>query len=57
MSDAASPLDENRLTAQRLGKVEALRASGAEPYPFRFERTAEAAEAAGQVGFLEGAHG
>jgi lysyl-tRNA synthetase class 2 len=44
MSDAGSPLDENRLTAIRLGKVEALRDAGIEPYPFRFERTAYAAD-------------
>jgi lysyl-tRNA synthetase class 2 len=44
MSDAGSPLDENRLTAIRLGKVEAMRDAGVEPYPFRFERTAHAAD-------------
>lgn len=46
MSDAEerSPLDENRLTAARLAKVDALRAAGAEPYPFRFERTAHTSD-------------
>ena len=48
MSDASaddrSALEENRLTAARLGKVEALRAAGVEPYPYRFNRTALAAE-------------
>ena len=39
-----SPLDENPLTAARLAKVDALRDAGVEPYPFRFERTALAAE-------------
>lgn len=53
MSDAASPLDENRLTAQRLGKVDALRASGAEPYPFRFERSAYAADIHERFGDLD----
>jgi lysyl-tRNA synthetase class 2 len=37
-------LDEHFLTAARLAKVDALRASGDEPYPVRFERTATAAE-------------
>ncbi len=34
-----SSLEENRLTAARLAKVEAMRAAGEEPYPVRFERT------------------
>ena len=34
-----SPLGDNRLTATRLAKVDALRAAGAEPYPYRFDRT------------------
>lgn len=39
-----TPLDENRLTATRLAKVEAMRSEGADPYPPRFERSATAAE-------------
>ena len=39
-----SELEEHRLTAARLAKVEAMRAAGEEPYPVRFERTATAAE-------------
>jgi len=33
-----------RMTATRLAKVEAMRAAGDEPYPYRFERTALAAD-------------
>ncbi|MFH1105418.1 MAG: lysine--tRNA ligase [Actinomycetota bacterium] len=33
-----------RMTAARLAKVEAMRAAGDEPYPYRFERTALAAD-------------
>jgi lysyl-tRNA synthetase class 2 len=44
MSEDGSPLEENRLTAARVAKVDALRAAGAEPYPFRFDRTTHAAE-------------
>ena len=43
-TEERSPLDENRLTAARLAKVDAMRAAGIEPYPYRFERTAHAAE-------------
>lgn len=39
-----SELEEHRLTATRLAKVEAMRDRGEEPYPFRFERTAMAAD-------------
>ena len=39
-----SPLDENRLTAARLAKIDRLRAAGVEPYPYRFERNALAAD-------------
>ncbi len=48
-----SPLDDNRLTAARLEKVEALRAAGEEPYPFRFERTALAADLHGRYAELD----
>lgn len=42
--DERSSLDENRLTAARLAKLDRLRAAGVEPYPYRFERTAFAAD-------------
>ncbi len=42
--DERSSLDENRLTAARLAKVDRLRDAGVEPYPYRFERTAFAAD-------------
>jgi lysyl-tRNA synthetase class 2 len=42
--DGASPLDQNRLTAARLAKVDAMRAAGTEPYPYRFSRTDRAAD-------------
>jgi len=45
-------LEEHRLTAARLAKVEAMRAVGDEPYPVRFERTASAAEVRSRFGDL-----
>jgi len=42
--DERSSLDENRLTAARLAKVADLRDAGVEPYPYRFERDALAAD-------------
>jgi lysyl-tRNA synthetase class 2 len=42
--DERSSLDENRLTAARLAKVADLREEGVEPYPYRFERDALAAD-------------
>ena len=39
-----SSLDENRLTAARLAKIDQQRAAGSEPYPYRFERNALAAD-------------
>ncbi|NOY54646.1 MAG: lysine--tRNA ligase [Actinobacteria bacterium] len=47
------PLAADPLTARRLAKVEALRALGEEPYPQRFERTATAADLAGEYGDLD----
>jgi lysyl-tRNA synthetase, class II len=47
-----SGLEENRLTAARLAKVEAMRAAGEEPYPVRFERTHSAGEVRGRWGEL-----
>jgi len=41
--DEAEGLEDHRLTAARLAKVEALRRGGGEPYPFRFEPNATAA--------------
>ena len=53
----ADGLADHRLTAQRLAKVEALRAAGVDPYPVRFERTALAAEIHSDHGDLAaGAH-
>jgi lysyl-tRNA synthetase class 2 len=48
MSDG--PVDER---ARRLGKVDALRAAGADPYPVRFDRTHTAAEVAEHWDHLE----
>ena len=42
--EGTSDLEEHRLTAVRLAKVEAMRSAGLDPYPTRFERTAVAAE-------------
>src|SRR5512134_4086009 len=47
-----SELEENRLTAARLAKVEAMRAAGDEPYPVRFERSHSAGEVRGRWGEL-----
>ena len=49
----ADPLHAHPLTAQRLAKVEALRARGAEPYPVRFERTARSLDLQDAYGELE----
>ena len=46
----------SRLAAERehrLGKVEAIRHAGGEPYPYRFDRTALAAELHEEFGSLE----
>ena len=44
MTDEASDgLEEHRLTAVRLAKLDAMRAAGVDPYPVRFEPTATAA--------------
>jgi lysyl-tRNA synthetase class 2 len=51
--DGPEGLEEHRLTAARLGKVEALREAGFEPYPVRFEPTATAAGIAAEHGGLE----
>src|SRR3972149_5816713 len=50
--DDRSELAENRLTAARPAKVEAMRAAGEEPYPVRFERTHSAGEVRGRWGEL-----
>jgi lysyl-tRNA synthetase class 2 len=42
--DERSALDENPLTAARLAKIDRLRSAGVEPYPYRFERSAMAAD-------------
>jgi len=42
--DTEQGVYDHPLVAARLEKVEAMRASGGEPYPVRFERTATAAE-------------
>jgi lysyl-tRNA synthetase class 2 len=42
--DTGGSLEDHRLTAARLAKVEAARAAGVEPYPVRYERTATAAD-------------
>ncbi|MEE8498170.1 MAG: lysine--tRNA ligase [Acidimicrobiia bacterium] len=42
--DERSSLDENPLTAARLAKIDRLRSAGVEPYPYRFERSAFAAD-------------
>ncbi len=47
------PLQAHPLTAQRLQKVEELRARGVEPYPVRFERTATSAELQAEYEELE----
>jgi lysyl-tRNA synthetase class 2 len=47
-----SELEEHRLTAARLAKVEAMRAAGEDPYPVRFERTATAVELRSRYGEL-----
>ncbi|MDR9451621.1 MAG: amino acid--tRNA ligase-related protein, partial [Acidimicrobiia bacterium] len=47
------PLHAHPLTAQRLAKVEAMRAAGDEPYPVRFERTARTADLHAEFGKLE----
>ena len=39
MTEEPSALEADRLTAARLAKVEAMRASGEDPYPVRFERS------------------
>jgi lysyl-tRNA synthetase class 2 len=47
MSDdagASDGLSEHRLTSIRLGKLDAMRADGIDPYPVRFQPTATAAE-------------
>ncbi len=49
---AGEPLEEHRLTAARLAKVEDARAAGIEPYPVRYERTATAARLHGEYGDL-----
>ncbi len=47
------PLHAHPLTAQRLQKVEDLRARGIEPYPVRFERTARSLDVQADFGELE----
>ena len=47
------PLNAHPLTAQRLAKVEAMRAAGDEPYPVRFERTARTSALHAEFGELE----
>lgn len=51
MSEAGD-LEEHRLTAARLAKVDALRQAGVEPYPVRFERSATTAEVRDRFGDL-----
>lgn len=41
-SEETSELEENRLTAARLEKVERMREAGVEPYPYRYQPTARA---------------
>ncbi len=50
--DEPTGLEEHRLTGARLAKVEAMRAAGEEPYPFRFERSHSAAEVRDRWGDL-----
>ncbi|NIR39116.1 MAG: hypothetical protein GWN79_16540, partial [Actinobacteria bacterium] len=50
--DGLGGLEEHRLTAARLAKVEALRAAGAEPYPPVYEPDATAAGIAAAHGDL-----
>jgi lysyl-tRNA synthetase class 2 len=45
-------LEDHRLTAARLAKVEAMRTEGQDPYPVRFQPTATAAEIGEQHGGL-----
>jgi lysyl-tRNA synthetase class 2 len=54
MTDATDggSLEDHRLTAARLAKVEAARAAGVDPYPVRFERSATAAELHAAYGAL-----
>ena len=47
------PLHAHPLTAQRLGKIEAMRADGGEPYPVRFGRTATSADLRAEFKDLE----
>jgi lysyl-tRNA synthetase class 2 len=47
------PLLAHPLTAQRLEKIEAMRAGGQEPYPVRFERTATSADLHAEFAQLE----
>ena len=49
---AEEELEEHRLTAARLAKVEAMRTAGEEPYPVRFERTHTAVELHARYGDL-----
>ncbi len=42
--DSARPEEENQFRAARIDKLEKMRALGVNPYPYGFERTAEAAE-------------
>lgn len=42
--DERSSLDESPLTAARLAKIDRMRSVGVEPYPYRFERNAFAAD-------------
>ena len=51
--DAQDALEENRLTALRLAKVEAMRRAGADPYPVRFDPTASASQLAETHGEIE----
>jgi len=46
------PLAEHPLTAQRLAKLDAVRARGDDPYPPAFERSATASELADEFGAL-----
>ncbi len=54
MTDEASgDLEEHRLTAVRLAKIDAMRAAGVDPYPVRYEPTATAAALAAAHGAID----